>query len=103
MQMQLEGGYPQGSVRTRREKSVRREQAFKVEMAASVEGFDGDRAFVGNHWPDEISCHVIINSVIVLLELCGSWLKRGSVIFPFDVRHCTRMHVWYLIFRSPEL
>ncbi len=49
MQMHLEGGYPQGSVRTRREKSVRREQAFKVEMAASVEGFDGDRAFVGNH------------------------------------------------------
>lgn len=50
-------------------------------------------AFVGNHWPVEISCHVIVNSFIVLLELVGGWLKRGSVIFPCDMHHCTRMHV----------
>lgn len=62
------------------EKRVRREQAFKVEMAATAEGFDGDRAFVGNHWPVEISCHVIVNSIIILQELGGGLLKR----FPFS-------------------
>lgn len=72
---------------------MRREQAFKVEMAATVEGFDGDRAFVGNHRPVEISCHVIVNSVIILLELSGGLLKRGSVHFPCDTCHCTRVHV----------
>lgn len=61
---------------------MQREQAFKVEMVATVEGFDGDRAFVGNHWPVEISCHVIVNSVIVLQEL-----------FLHYTRHCTRMRV----------
>lgn len=54
---------------------MQREQAFKVEMVATVEGFDGDRAFVGNHWPVEISCHVMLNSVIVLQELGGGSLK----------------------------
>lgn len=48
---------------------MRREQAFKLEMTATAEGFDGDRAFVGNHWPVEISCHVIVNSIIILQEL----------------------------------
>lgn len=72
---------------------MQREKAFKVEIAAAVEGFDGDRAFVGNHWPVEISCHVIVNSVIVLQELGGGSLKRGSFLFLHFMRHCTRMRV----------
>lgn len=59
---------------------MRREQAFKVEMTATAEGFDGDRAFVGNHWPVEISCHVIVNSII-LQELGGGLLKRSPFSF----------------------
>lgn len=78
MQIQLECGNPQGSVRTRKqgEKKCVREQAFKVEMAATAEGFDGDEAFVGNHQPDEISCHVIVNSVIVRWR----FVQRGSIL-----------------------
>lgn len=68
-----------------------REQAFKVEMAATAEGFDGNRAFVGNHWPVEISCHVIVNSIIILQELGGGLLKRA--FFLCCTRDCTRMRV----------
>lgn len=50
MQMQLECGNPQGSVRTRKQgENGAWSRLLKLKMAASVEGFDGDRAFVGNH------------------------------------------------------